>query len=372
VRVLITSLVSWPLTGPVTYVRDLALGLKRRGWSPALFSAATGPVGDQLRAAGIPVVSRLEALPWRPVVIHGHHTLPLSVALARWPLVPAINLCHDPQSIHDRPVLHPAVVRYLAVSEVCRQRQIRDGVPPHRAELLFNFVDVDRCPPRAPLPRRPTRALVFSNYASEATHLPAVREACRRAGLTLDVIGLGVGRPVERPESMLGDFDLVFAKAKAALEAMAVGTAVILCDFAGAGPLVTTGAFDRLRKHNFGQAVLTSGLTIDAVLNEIARYDAADAALVSERVRAEASLEAALIRLEHIYQDCVTRHRPPGRVAWPARVRQARDRVALECFWRYHALAPHSRARLRDLGVTRVARTGLLGADRDRRRQNRD
>ena len=43
---------------------------------------------------------------------------------------------------------------------------------------------------------------------------------------------------VDRPEAILGDYDLVFAKARAAMEAMATGCAVILCDRVGAGPLV--------------------------------------------------------------------------------------------------------------------------------------
>ena len=39
-----------------------------------------------------------------------------------------------------------------------------------------------------------------------------------------------------RPEEALGSYDIVFAKARAAAEAVATGTAVVLCDVAGAGP----------------------------------------------------------------------------------------------------------------------------------------
>jgi hypothetical protein len=366
-RVLITNLVSWPLSGTVSYVRDLALGLRRRGSTPALFSTAVGPVCDQLRAVGIPVVSRLANLPWTPSVIHGHHALPLSQALARWPQVPAIAICHDHRSMHDRAVLHPAVRRYLAVSEVCRHRLVADGVPADRVDLLFNFVDVERCPPRPPLPARPRRALVFSNHANESTQLPAVREACRRAGLTLDVIGHGVGRHEVRPEDLLGSYDLVFAKAKAAMEAMAVGTAVVLCDFAGVGPLVTAEAFDTLRVMNFGHQALTSPLTADALVSQIARYDAADAARVSARVRTEASLEVSLDRLQTIYRECIALGPPEGHVPWTMRARHVRDGAALALFWRWLAVPEHQRARLRGFGVNRFLHAGLartMGAPR--------
>lgn len=366
-RVLITNLVSWPISGTVSYVRDLATGLQRRGCTTALFSTTAGPVSDQLRAAGIPVVSRLSALPWTPSVIHGHHFLPLSRALLRWPHVPAIAFCHDHRSMHDRALLHPSVRRYLAVSEACRRRLIADGAPDDRVGLSFNFVDVGRCPPRSPLPARPRRAVVFSNYASESTQLPAVREACRRAGLTLDVIGHGVGRHERRPEAVLGAYDIVFAKAKAALEGMAVGAAVILCDFAGAGPLVTSALFDTLRVMNFGHDALTAPLTAEALLAEIARYDPADAARVTARVRSEASVEVTLDRLQALYRECVDLGAPTAHVPWARRARQVGDGAALALFWRWLELPDHQRARVRALGITRLLDFGMsraIGAHR--------
>ena len=39
-------------------------------------------------------------------------------------------------------------------------------------------------------------------------------------------------------------YDIVFAKARAAIEAMAVGAAVIVCDFDGVGPMVSTENVD--------------------------------------------------------------------------------------------------------------------------------
>src|SRR5207253_11139176 len=100
--------------------------------------------------------------------------------------------------------------------------------------------DLARFARRRPLPPRPRRALIFSNRAHEYTFIPAVRSACRRRGLELDVGGAGVGRTVDNPETLLPNYDLVFAKARCALEAMAVGSAVILCDADGLGPLVTS------------------------------------------------------------------------------------------------------------------------------------
>ncbi|HEY6554490.1 MAG TPA: hypothetical protein VI669_14120, partial [Vicinamibacteria bacterium] len=61
-RVLITNIEMWPRTGTVTYVVDLALELLRRGHRPSVFTLRGGPVAEELRAAGIPVVTRLDRL----------------------------------------------------------------------------------------------------------------------------------------------------------------------------------------------------------------------------------------------------------------------------------------------------------------------
>src|SRR5207253_87507 len=109
---------------------------------------------------------------------------------------------------------------------------------------------------RTRLPGRPGRGLVFSNRASRHTHLPCVRAACRAVGVNLDVVGEESGNQVSDPESILPRYDIVFAKARCALEAMAVGNAVVLCDYTGAGPMVTSENFDALRVMNFGRGVL--------------------------------------------------------------------------------------------------------------------
>ncbi len=202
--------------------------------------------------------------------------------------------------------------------------------------MVLNFVDLDRFRPRAPLPLRPRRALVFSNQASEGTFLPAVREACARSGLALEVAGVAAGSPAERPEALLPGFDLVFAKARAAMEAMAVGTAVVLCDQAGAGPLVTSADFDRLRPLNFGIRALRHPVTADFLAGEIERYDAADAAEVSRRLRATAGIEEAVDRLLGLYEEVLAEHRERGE---PPAAEAAEEGRAAAAYLRW--LAPY-------------------------------
>jgi len=188
-----------------------------------------------------------------------------------------------------------------------------------------------------------------------------VTEACREAGLDLDVVGLGVGNVVLRPEQMLGDYDIVFAKGRAAIEAMAVGAAVVLCDFAGAGPMVTARDFDDLRPVNFGFAALRAPLRPEPLLREIARYDPVDAAIVRDRIRSEASLSATVDRLVGFYHEAIEALAEAGQRDVSRELPRPRraDRQAwfLRLVWAWRSLSPGLRSRIGRLpGLDRVRR----------------
>jgi hypothetical protein len=103
----------------------------------------------------------------------------------------------------------------------------------------------------------------------------------------------------------LGQYDIVFAKARCALEALAVGTAVVLCDQAGVGPMVTTAELERLRRLNFGIRTLQESVDSNTLEKEIGRYDAADAMEVSRRVRRACGSEEALSEIVALYKEVI-------------------------------------------------------------------
>src|SRR5262249_52888507 len=145
-------------------------------------------------------------------------------ALLRFPNTPAVFFCHGWIPWEETPPKHPRILRFVAVDETCRDRlACESGVAEERVSVVLNSVDMDQFVPRAPLPLKPERALVFSNGASESTHVGAVREACRRRRLALDVVGAESGNVSTKPHELLRQYDIVFAKARCALEALAVG-----------------------------------------------------------------------------------------------------------------------------------------------------
>jgi len=313
-NILVTNLKLTSLSGTELYVRDVALALQRRGHRVAVYAPVVeGPVADALAKATVPLTTRLDAIGFEPDVIHGQHAHQTMAALARFERTPGVFFCHSYRSWHDEPPFHPRLQRYVAVDRACLDRMLTSGgVPEERARLVLNFVDLARFRPRGLLPARPQRAVWFGNRARPGPVLDAVTEGCRRAGVALEVLGHGVGRLVERPEDALGAYDVVFAKAKAAMEGIAVGAAVVLCDTTGFGGNVTSARFDRLRECNFGARVLADPVTPERVAAALAAYDAADAARVSERFRAEGSLEATVDTLLGLYEEAIDAQRDAG------------------------------------------------------------
>lgn len=305
-RVLITNHFLRGRTGSELYVCELATSLLQRGYTPIVYSPQLGPTALELRETTVPVVDNLEAIASPPDLIHGQHHVETMAALLRFRNTPAVFFCHGWLPWEETPPKHPRILHYAAVDDTCRDRLLWEhAAPEERVSVILNSVETEQFLPRAPLPDKPARALVFSNGASESTHIGAVREACLRTQLTLDVIGADSGNVAMRPQDVLGQYDIVFAKARCALEALAVGSAVVLCDTVGVGPMVTTSEVDQLRRLNFGVRALRGDVDPDVLEREIARYDPRDAAEVTRRIRASAGREQAIDQIVALYQEVV-------------------------------------------------------------------
>ncbi len=313
-RILITNNTLAHRAGSELWVRDVALRLLERGHSPVAYSRDLGEVGAELRRQTVAVVDDLDQLGAPPDVIHGHHHLETMTAALRFPDVPVVAVCHGWLPPQEAPVRFPSIRRYLAVDAPTRDRLVLEcGIEPSRVEVFPNFVDLRRFPPRGPLPERPRRALVLSNQAEEGGYLAVIRDVCREAGIEVDAYGLRLGRPLAAPEAVIGEYDLVFAKARTALEAAAVGAAVIVCDEVGLGPMVDRQGLPRLRELNFGIRAMRREATEENLARELSRYDPAEAAEVSRRLRVEADLEPAVDRLLALYAEVAEEQARLGR-----------------------------------------------------------
>jgi hypothetical protein len=314
-RILLTSDSLAERAGSSLYVLEVARQLLARGHQPIAFSSELGDVAMSLRNAAIPVIQDLSQLAVAPDIIHGQHHVETVQALLKFPDVPAVSLVHGWLPWEETPLKHPRILRYVAVDKLCHQRLTTEaGIAPDRIDLVYNFVDLRSFLPRGPLPSVPRRALLFSNYASEQNIVPIVREACKRVGVTLDVVGLQSHNVTDQPQQLLPQYDVVFAKARAALEALASGCSVVLCDIFGLGPLVTSQNVAQLREYNFGLRTLQDTPSVDAIVARLRQYNPFDAAQASAHVRQQCDISVAISQLESIYiktqQEFASRPRP--------------------------------------------------------------
>jgi hypothetical protein len=294
-------------SGARTAARDLALAMAARGHQPIMYAPVLGDIAEEMRGRGIDVVSNLDEIAAAPDLIHGHQHVAMVEAMLRFPRAPGVFVCHDRRHYMAAPPRIRRIRRYVAVDDNCLERLTIDyAIPESSTTVIRNSVDTSRFRQRGPLPPRPLRAVIFSNYAGVNTHLEPIQHACAQAGIAVDVIGTESGHPSATPEDVLGDYDLVFAKARCALEAMAVGAAVVLCDAQGLGPMVTSGALDELRRWNFGMRLLTEPLAPLLIGQQMARYDAADARVVSDRIRREADLSGSCHEYLRLYTEILS------------------------------------------------------------------
>ena len=279
-------------SGAELFVRDLALSLNAMGHSVVVFAPVMGEMVEELRLLCIACVTDLENVAVAPDVIIGSTQHETALCLAQFAGIPAISICHDRTAVHGQPPLFSRIRRHVAVDANCFERLVFEhGIAESSVTIIQNGVDLNRFRPRSPLPARPVRAAIFSNYATRSRDTESVAAACAELGIQLEVIGEGSGNQSKEPAAVLVDYDVVFAKARCAMEAMAVGCAVILLNEGmGMAGMVTPDNVALWQRWNFGRRLLQTPIETRAVRAAISEYSPAAAAAVSEYLRSNGSL----------------------------------------------------------------------------------
>ena len=325
-RILFTNNTLDQPAGTELSVYDYASTLVDRGHEVMAFSCQLGEVAERLRKAGVSVADSLSEFQPTPDLIHGHHTWETSLAALQFPDTPVVSFCRGTIPWQESPCLAPNVVRWVGVDEPCC-KLIREtgGISADQVELIANGVDLERFPVRGEaLPARPERVLVFSNYATEDNFFATVREVCEEAGMVCEGLGAGLKNAVSDPAPVLAAADLVFAKGKAALEAMVTGAGVVVCDENGIGPLVTPDNFAFVRGQSFAYGAMVDPVNPETVRERLGKWNAEEVGEAARLARKEAALESTVDRLEACYRGAITE--------W-----EKRDRPALHEFARYAA-----------------------------------
>jgi hypothetical protein len=74
-----------------------------------------------------------------------------------------VYVCHGWDPWLETPLALASVRRYVAISQLTRERLVTSGIPPERIAVIPNFVDLERFPQRRDASPGVKRALVYGN-----------------------------------------------------------------------------------------------------------------------------------------------------------------------------------------------------------------
>jgi hypothetical protein len=299
------------LSGGQVNARDWTLGLKARGHKVTLFALVAGPLAEEVRQAGVSVISDPALMADKPDVLFGYGLNDLIALIARFPDVPAVQVSQQWSHWEHFPCPLPQVVLHIAVDDINAEMLVNEfGIAREQVRLIYNAVDMSRLPARhRVLPAKPERALVF--VKANTPYLDAVRRACVVRNIVPEFIGYPVGRPHPNPLAEIVNTDLVIGTARTAIEGAVGGAAVLVADQRGMAGLVTMATLQHFRANNFGREILTMPLDEDTLGSEIDAYNAEDATNVSKFMRQNASLDTHIDQIEAALLDAVDRFQLP-------------------------------------------------------------
>jgi len=331
-KILIANVWIGGRSGSEVHTKELAIGLRRRGHSCTVFVGQLKQVDEDvrvLREAGV-IVTEKPNPDEIPDVIVGHHLRETTLACLLYPSTPAIQVCHDATSERDRAAGADIVQAWGAVDAFCQERFVLEtGLPSEKIPLTFNPIDLLLFPAREMPSRTPPRkAALFFSCASTPIILTTIRHACERQGIALDVIGPGI-RFEQDPGRVLAGYDLVFGKARCAIEAMASGAHIILCAPEGIGPEVSLSNFHELRRRNFGRSLLTEPMGSALLERRILGLKSATTAELTRLIRHYNSTEKLAEHMEALLQSIASVE--VDRAVVRIRLRQASQRLSAYC-----------------------------------------
>jgi hypothetical protein len=265
-------------TSAITVAREL----ERLGHDVTLTAEELGPLAEEAKRSGLRVATLAE-LPPRCDAIVAHDATMTAVLAERQPDARVVFVAHSDFFDPQLPVQVPGVVdAVVACSDrlAARIRALALDVPIVR---LREPIATDRFASAAPLPPRPRRVLILSNYL-HGDRRRALIDAWSRAHVEFVEIG-GTSATTLDPRPAMEDADVVVAKARAALEAMSVGRAVYLYDQFGGDGWITPDSYPAMEADNFAGQAAPAPRTAADLEADLARYHPDMGRVNSELVR---------------------------------------------------------------------------------------
>jgi hypothetical protein len=254
--------------GTEVHLLTLAEHLQRLGHEVCLYSPELGPFTDHVRQRGVDVAGELRDLPGDCDVVLSQDALVVYDLAERYPRAfHAFRVCGDVFDFQLPPQLEGIVDLIVVLSDRYERLARASGV---KAPLLRLRVpiDSDRLSPVAPIRSRPRRAVLLGNYRDRDE---LVSEAWSRHGVEVSRVG-GSSQRYDL-SAALADADIVVAKSRAALDAMACGRAVYVFDVFGGDGWVTPASYPALEADNFAGQATPRVIGVAELERDLADYD---------------------------------------------------------------------------------------------------
>ena len=258
--------------GSQGYLLLMAEQLERLGHHVVLHAPERdGPLADLAAERGVRVARSPSALPSTCDVVLVQDGIMAHRLAEAYPSVPQVFRC--PSELFDLqlpPQLPGLVAASVALSERVAQR-LRALALSLEVVRLTQPVDTSRFSGGEALRARPTRAVLLGNYL-QGPRRDLLVETWSAAGVECVIAG-NLGEPTLAPESVLADADIVVAKGRAAVEAMACGRAVYVYDQFGSDGWVTPETYAALEADNFAGQATTAVPSAERLARDLGAYD---------------------------------------------------------------------------------------------------
>ena len=224
--------------------------LQRLGHEVVLYAPELGPYADHARRRGLDVAGGLRELPETCDVVFAQDSIVVHELAARYPQALSVfRICGDvfdfqlpPQVDGEVDLIVVLSDRYERLAAACAV-----NVPVVRLRVP---IDIDRLVPAGAIRERPERAVLLGNYGDRVALVSQTWGA-----LGIDVSHVGAATQTFDVAGAVADADIVVAKSRAALDAMACGRAVYILDFLGGDGWVTPQSYAAMEADMFaGQA----------------------------------------------------------------------------------------------------------------------
>ena len=254
-------------TGLPTYILTLYNQLVARKHKVTVYCPDSGQLASRMNT-----ITSLEFAGWPDVILAQHNTTLAREMKTKFHDIPMIFTSHGilPEVL-EQPPTDIEIDKYIAVSEEVALNLKTYGI---EAEIIRNFIDIDRFQCKEPVREKPERLLFISNFTRWRTY-EIIQKACKIMGIEFRHLGFET-HPQFNVENYINESDIVISLGRGVLEAMACDRPAIVFDRRRGDGYINEDIYRKSRMNNLSGRAFRINFTSETLMKEIEKYDPDD------------------------------------------------------------------------------------------------